>query len=362
MRKVIGIDLGTTNSCVAVVEVDAQPASRRPTSRSSRTPRARARRRRSSASRRAASASSARSAKRQAVTNAQNTVYAVKRLMGRKFNSRRGEEADRARALQDRRGAERRRLGRRSRGSDMSPPEIERDGARADEGDRRDATSASRSPRRSSPSPRTSTTRSARPRKDAGQDRRPRRAPHHQRAHGRRARVRPRQERAPSASRSTTSAAARSTSRSSRSPSGVFSVKATGGDTHLGGEDFDQRIIDALADEFSDENGVDLRKDRMALQRLKEAAEKAKHELSARRSRPRSTSPSSPSSPKRRAAPPRAHDDAQRARAARAPISSSAPSSACRRALDDAKLTPPDIQTGRARRRHDAHARRAERR
>ena len=61
---------------------------------------------------------------------------------------------------------------------------------------------------------------------------------------------------------------------------GVFSVKATGGDTHLGGEDFDQRIIDALADEFALESGIDLRKDRMALQRLKEAAEKAKHELS----------------------------------------------------------------------------------
>jgi molecular chaperone DnaK len=62
--------------------------------------------------------------------------------------------------------------------------------------------------------------------------------------------------------------------------SGVFSVKATGGDTHLGGEDFDQRIIDMLSDEFAATHGIDLRKDRMALQRLKEAAEKAKHELS----------------------------------------------------------------------------------
>jgi molecular chaperone DnaK len=61
---------------------------------------------------------------------------------------------------------------------------------------------------------------------------------------------------------------------------GVFSVKSTGGDTHLGGEDFDQRIIDMLADEFQRDKNVDLRKDRMALQRLKEAAEKAKHELS----------------------------------------------------------------------------------
>ncbi|MBI4353304.1 MAG: molecular chaperone DnaK, partial [Candidatus Omnitrophica bacterium] len=61
---------------------------------------------------------------------------------------------------------------------------------------------------------------------------------------------------------------------------GVFEVKSTNGDTHLGGDDFDQRIIDWLADEFRKEQGIDLRKDRMALQRLKEAAEKAKCELS----------------------------------------------------------------------------------
>ncbi len=61
---------------------------------------------------------------------------------------------------------------------------------------------------------------------------------------------------------------------------GVFEVKATNGDTFLGGANFDQRIIDWLADEFKKENGIDLRKDKMALQRLKEAAEKAKIELS----------------------------------------------------------------------------------
>ncbi|MEO7021387.1 MAG: molecular chaperone DnaK [Ktedonobacteraceae bacterium] len=61
---------------------------------------------------------------------------------------------------------------------------------------------------------------------------------------------------------------------------GVFEVKSTNGDTHLGGDDFDQRIINWLADEFRRENGIDLRQDRMALQRLKEAAEKAKRELS----------------------------------------------------------------------------------
>jgi molecular chaperone DnaK len=61
---------------------------------------------------------------------------------------------------------------------------------------------------------------------------------------------------------------------------GVFEVKSTNGDTHLGGDDFDQRIINWMADEFRKEQGIDLRQDRMALQRLKEAAEKAKKELS----------------------------------------------------------------------------------
>jgi len=61
---------------------------------------------------------------------------------------------------------------------------------------------------------------------------------------------------------------------------GVFEVKSTNGDTHLGGEDFDLQIIDYLADEFKKDNGIDLRQDKLALQRLKEAAEKAKIELS----------------------------------------------------------------------------------
>ena len=61
---------------------------------------------------------------------------------------------------------------------------------------------------------------------------------------------------------------------------GTFQVKSTAGDTHLGGDDFDQRIMDWLADEFRRDQGIDLRKDKMAMQRLKEAAEKAKIELS----------------------------------------------------------------------------------
>ena len=61
---------------------------------------------------------------------------------------------------------------------------------------------------------------------------------------------------------------------------GVFEVKATNGDTYLGGDDFDERIVKWLCEEFMKDNGIDLAKDKMALQRLKEAAEKAKHELS----------------------------------------------------------------------------------
>jgi molecular chaperone DnaK len=61
---------------------------------------------------------------------------------------------------------------------------------------------------------------------------------------------------------------------------GVFEVKATNGNNHLGGDDFDERLVDYIAEEFKKENGIDLRKDKMALQRLREAAEKAKIELS----------------------------------------------------------------------------------
>src|SRR5581483_10569875 len=61
---------------------------------------------------------------------------------------------------------------------------------------------------------------------------------------------------------------------------GVFKVEGVNGDTHLGGDDFDQVLIDYIADEFKKTNGIDLRKDQMALQRLKEAAERAKKDLS----------------------------------------------------------------------------------
>jgi molecular chaperone DnaK len=73
-----------------------------------------------------------------------------------------------------------------------------------------------------------------------------------------------------------------------------FEVLSTNGDTFLGGEDFDLRIIDYLAEEFKKEQGIDLHNDPLALQRLKEAAEKAKIELSSSASRPTSTCPTSP--------------------------------------------------------------------
>ena len=78
---------------------------------------------------------------------------------------------------------------------------------------------------------------------------------------------------------------------------GTFQVKSTNGDTHLGGDDFDQRIIDWLCDEFRRDQGIDLKQDRMALQRLKEAGEKAKMRALHRPCRRRSTCPSSPPTP-----------------------------------------------------------------
>ena len=77
-----------------------------------------------------------------------------------------------------------------------------------------------------------------------------------------------------------TSAAAHSTFPILEIGDGVFEVKSTNGDTFLGGEDFDMRLVNYLADEFQKEQGIDLRRDKLALQRLKESAEKAKIELS----------------------------------------------------------------------------------
>ena len=84
---------------------------------------------------------------------------------------------------------------------------------------------------------------------------------------------------------------------------GVVEVKATNGDTHLGGDDLDQVLINWIVDEFKKDQGIDLSQDKMALQRLKEAAEKAKCELSSGDPRPRSTCRSSPRMRQRAQAP-----------------------------------------------------------
>ena len=275
MGKVIGIDLGTTNSCVAVVEatggggkVDVRII---PNAEGARTtpsivgfPQ--------SGERLVGQA-----AKRQAVTNAANTVYAVKRLMGRKFDD---EEVKRQaqnapyKIVEAPNGDAWVQAG----GKEMSPPEVSsmvlakmKEIAEAFLGET--VTEAVITvPAYFDDAQRQAT-------KDAG------------RIAGLEVRR--------IINEPTAAALAYGLEKKEMErvvvydlgggtfdvsileiQNGVFSVKATNGDTHLGGEDFDQRIVDAIADNFMKEHSVDLRKDRMALQRLKEAAEKAKHELS----------------------------------------------------------------------------------
>ncbi len=274
MGKVIGIDLGTTNSCVAIAEVT--PSGKVevriiPNAEGART----------TPSIVGFSAAGERlvgqAAKRQAVTNAANTVYAVKRLMGRKFDL---PEVARQRSLAPFKieQAPNGDAWVQVAGRDMSPPEVSaiilakmREIAQAFLGE--DVTEAVITvPAYFDDAQRQAT-------KDAG------------RIAGldvKRIINEP-----------TAAALAYGLERKQAERiavydlgggtfdisvleilSGVFSVKSTNGDTHLGGEDFDQKLVDLLADEFHKQAGVDLRKDRMALQRLKEAAEKAKHELS----------------------------------------------------------------------------------
>ena len=219
-------------------------------------------------------------AKRQAITNPENTVFAVKRLIGRKFES---PDVQSARQLLpytvvDAPNGDVQvrdpRAGAVARGDLGHPP------ARA-QGFAEEAL-GEEAEERSSPCPPTSTTRSARrPRTPA--DRRPRGAAHHQRAHRRGARLRPRPRRG-SVNIAVYDLGGGTFDISILELSdGIFEVRATAGDTYLGGEDFDQRIMDWLIGDFERETGIDLRGDRMALQRLKEAAERAKCELSTRR-------------------------------------------------------------------------------
>ena len=286
MSKIIGIDLGTTNSCVAVME--GKNARVIPNAEGVRT----------TPSMVAFTEDGERLvghvAKRQAITNAENTVYAVKRLIGRKFDDPQVQKDIEMVPVQDRAGPTTATPGSRSRGQEVSPPEVSAmvlqkmkqiaEDYLGEHGHRGGHHRAGVLQRRAS---------ARRPRTPAG-------SPASTSCASSTSRPRPRSPTASTRSnerrrsRSTTSAAAPSTSRSSRSATACSRCKSTAGDTFLGGEDFDQRIIDWLVDEFEKEHGIDLRKDRMALQRLKEAAEKAKCELSSVDARPRSTCRSSP--------------------------------------------------------------------
>ncbi|HEY8079360.1 MAG TPA: Hsp70 family protein, partial [Labilithrix sp.] len=274
MSKVIGIDLGTTNSCVAIVE-------QAPTGRIDVKIIPNAEGARTTPSIVAFTASGERlvgqPAKRQAVTNAVNTVYAGKRLIGRKYKSEevtRQLERSPFKVIEAPNGD----AWVHVAGKDMSPPEISamvlarmKEIAEAYLGE--SVTDAVVTvPAYFDDAQRQAT-------RDAGK------------IAGLNVR---RIINEPTAAAIAYGLEKRQAERIAvydlgggtfdisilEIQEGVFAVKATNGDTYLGGEDFDLRIVDAIADQFQKENGVDLKKDRMALQRLKEAAEKAKHELS----------------------------------------------------------------------------------
>ena len=274
MAKIIGIDLGTTNSCVAIME-GGKPKVIENSEGTRTTPSVVAYTDDGEVLVGAA-------AKRQAVTNAKNTIYAVKRLIGRKFDEKETQKDIKLMPYKIVARRQRRRLGRGARQEDRAAAGLGRDPAQ-DEEDRRGL------PRRGGEGSGDHGSRLLQRFAAPGdQGRRPhrraRRQAHHQRAHRGRARLRHGQGRQEGHARSrcTTSAAAPSTSRSSRSPTSraKFEVLSTNGDTFLGGEDFDQRLIDYIVAEFKKDQGVDLSKDVLALQRLKESAEKAKIELS----------------------------------------------------------------------------------
>jgi molecular chaperone DnaK len=274
MGKIIGIDLGTTNSCVAIAEVTATgrvEVTIIPNSEGART----------TPSIVAFAASGERlvgqAAKRQAVTNATNTVYAVKRLMGQKFEH---AEVQRQAATAPYKvfGASNGDAWIDVGGKQMSPPEVSavvlskmREIAEAYVGEK--ITEAVVTVPAYFDDAQRQATKDAG--KIAGLDVK---------------RI---------INEPTAAALAYGLEKKDAERivvydlgggtfdvsvleirAGVFSVKATNGDTHLGGEDFDRCIVDSMVDRFKAEHGVDLLKDKMALQRLKEAAEKTKHELS----------------------------------------------------------------------------------
>jgi molecular chaperone DnaK len=274
MGKIIGIDLGTTNSCVAIAE--ATPSGKVevriiPNSEGARTTPSIV------GFTKGGERLVGQAAKRQAVTNASNTVYAVKRLMGQKFESAEVQHQARTAAytiFEAQNGDAWVRVGDR----EMSPPEVSaiilakmREIAETFLGEK--VTEAVVTVPAYFDDAQRQATKDAG--KIAGLDVK-------------------RILNEPTAAALAYGLEKKESERIAiydlgggtfdvsilEIRGGVFSVKATNGDTHLGGEDFDRRIVDSLADPFASDNGVDLRADKVALQRLKEAAERAKHELS----------------------------------------------------------------------------------
>ena len=269
MGKIIGIDLGTTNSCVAVLENgDALVIPNAEGSRTTPSVVAFTK----EGERRVGSV-----AKRQAVTNAENTVYAIKRLMGVEYDS---DEADRHRELAPYRvvPSENGDAWVHVGGRDYSPPEISamileqmREVAESYLGETIEEAVVT-VPAYFNDSQRAATKAAGR---IAGLDVK-------------------RIINEPTAAALAYGFKEKEGQRVAvydlgggtfdisilEIRKGVFTVKSTSGDTHLGGEDFDHLILEELARRFEDENGIDLLEDRIALQRLKEQAEKAKHELS----------------------------------------------------------------------------------
>jgi molecular chaperone DnaK len=280
MGKIIGIDLGTTNSCVAFVDTPAAAAKGEVARRDIKViPNAEGAR--TTPSIVAFTATGDRLvgqvAKRQAVTNATNTLYAIKRLMGRKFMAAevvKQIELSPYSIVEAANGDAWIRVGEK----DLSPPEVSaiiltrmRESAEAFLGEPV-SEAVITVPAYFDDAQRQAT-------KDAG------------RIAGLEVK---RIINEPTAAALAYGLDKKSNERIAvfdlgggtfdvsvlEIAGGVFSVKATGGDTHLGGEDFDNRIVDTLLTEFEEANGLDLRSDRAALQRLKEASERAKHELS----------------------------------------------------------------------------------
>jgi molecular chaperone DnaK len=270
MAKVIGIDLGTTNSCMAVMEA-GEPVVIENSEGGRTTPSIAAVNKKSN------ERYVGQAAKRQAVTNPDNTVYSIKRLMGRKFNEKEVQRDIKVlpyKIVEASNGDAHVKMGDR----EYSPPEISamilqklKLDAEAKLGDKVNEAVIT-VPAYFNDSQRQAT-------KDAGKI-----------AGLNVLRI---------INEPTAAALAYGLDKEGDKTvavfdlgggtfdisvlemgDGTFEVKSTNGDTHLGGDDFDQRIIEWMVEEFKKESGVDLKHDRMALQRLKEAAEKAKCELS----------------------------------------------------------------------------------